>query len=116
MRKEEAVRAYPAHLSKCRGVVGVSVTGDSIVSVGEGADAIGEDVALVIFGGESDLVDLLRVDLVEMAPDDIHRAMDLLLGVEAALVVLEGDAALDDALADSLRLLRSLTVVHLEGV
>ena len=45
------------------------------MSVGKGADDVGEDVALIVLGGESDLVDLLRVYLVEMAPDDIHRAI-----------------------------------------
>ncbi len=89
---------------------------DSIVSVGEGADAVGEDVTLIILGGESDLVDLLRVDLMEMAPDDIHRPVDLLLGGEASLVIFEFDAALDDTLRGSLCLLRGPTVVQVECV
>ena len=88
---------HPLEPAKCK----TSPVSDLIVSVGEGADAVGEDLVLIVFGGESDLVDLLGVDLMEMAPEDIHRAMDLLLGVKATLVVLEGDAALADALGDS---------------
>ena len=93
-----------------------SSVSDSKVSVGKGADAVGEDVTLIIFGRESDLVDLLRVHLMEMAPDDIYRPVDLLLGGEASLVIFEFDASLDDALRYSLCLLRGLTVVHLECV
>lgn len=69
-------------------------------SVGEGADVVGE------------FVDLLGVYLMEMAAEDAYPSVDLLLGVEAPLVVLEGDAGL----RVSHRLLGGLTVIYIESV
>ena len=42
------------------------------MSVGEGADAVGEDVTLIIIGGEGFLARLESQDLMEPAADDIH--------------------------------------------
>ena len=50
----------------------LAAVSDSIVSVGEGADAVGEDVTLIIIGGEGFLARLESQDLMEPAADDIH--------------------------------------------
>lgn len=62
---------------------------DFIVAVGKSANSVGENMALGIFGRESDLVDFLGVDLMVLAAENIHRPVYVLLGMEAVQIVVE---------------------------
>lgn len=67
----------------------------------KGANSVGENVSLGIFGRKGDFVNFLGVDKMVLTSENIHRFVDLLLCFEAALVFVEGDISLDDGLSDS---------------